>query len=315
MYLVTGAAGFIGFHVCCRLLDAEQEVVGIDNLNSYYSKDYKMERVNKLCDYETFRFKLVDISDSFSLHELYKEYIPHTTINLAAQAGVRYSLENPDEYLHTNILGFFNVLKCCAKFKSKLIYASSSSVYGDNGNVQTEESVLNNPASLYGVTKICNELLATSYYNTHDVLSIGLRFATVYGPWGRPDMAMWKWIDAMLTGKPVDLYNYGNMTRSFTYVDDIVEGIIASSEYTGITNDVFNLGGKPINIEYVVELLSRITQIEPILNKIEAPITDPFEIIVDSSKAKDYLGVSPKVPIEEGLERFVHWYKGYIGDK
>jgi len=313
MILVTGAAGFIGYHTCKRLLAMGYDVYGIDNLNDYYDRNYKLKRVERLDDSSSFKFKKVDITDHFVLHEMFKEYRFTTVVNLAAQAGVRYSLENPDAYLDSNVIGFHTICKLCNDYNAFLIYASSSSVYGKNYDVLDENVNVNNPASLYGATKIFNELLAKSYYNTYELPSIGLRFSTVYGPWGRPDMAMWIWTDAIIKDKEVLLFNYGDMHRSFTYIDDIINGIMLSISQPAISCDIFNLSGaNVVNIKYVVDKISTILDKKPKIKKLPAHICDPIDIRVNTNKAKEVLKYEISVSIDEGLERYVNWHKNFV---
>ena len=241
--LVTGCAGFIGMHLCKNLLEQNYKVIGIDNLNDYYSVKLKNDRISILNNYENFNFIKTDISIKGELDLIFKENTIHKVVNLAAQAGVRYSLENPHSYINSNIVGFMNVLECCRHNNIKgLIYASSSSVYGGNKKIPfSVEHSVSSPISIYAASKRANELMAKTYNHLFGLHSTGLRFFTVYGPWGRPDMAMYIFADRIAKGKPISLFNNGNMLRDFTYIDDIVSGIISSIQ-KNINYEVLNLG-------------------------------------------------------------------------
>ena len=226
--LVTGVAGFIGMHVAVRLLADGHEVIGIDNLNDYYDVRLKQARLVHIGSANQFYFEKLDLCDRAGINRLFAEKRPEIVINLAAQAGVRYSLENPHSYIESNLVGFTNILEACRHFDVEhLIYASSSSIYGLNEEMPFHERQnVDHPLALYGATKKANELLAHSYSHLFNLPTTGLRFFTVYGPWGRPDMALFKFTDAILSGRPIDIYNHGEMTRDFTYIDDIVEGVV-----------------------------------------------------------------------------------------
>ena len=254
IYLVTGAAGFIGYHLSKRILDAGASVIGIDNMNDYYDVSLKEHRLSFLKDREKFTFIKVDISDKEKLTEIFESYHPDVVVNLAAQAGVRYSIENPDAYINSNLVGFANILECCRHFPvTHLVYASSSSVYGGNDKIpfSTDDKV-DRPVSLYAATKKANELMAYSYSKLYGMKTTGLRFFTVYGPMGRPDMAAYKFALKMKAGEPIQIYNHGNMERDFTYVDDIVEGIAVGKIGRGAV--LGNIRSCPAQIFYPLRL-------------------------------------------------------------
>ncbi|MND11164.1 NAD-dependent epimerase [Raoultella terrigena] len=329
-FLVTGAAGFIGFHTCKRLLEAGHQVVGIDNMNDYYDVNLKQARLD-LLQSSLFSFHKVDLADRQGIAELFAEEKFHRVIHLAAQAGVRYSLENPHAYADSNLIGYLNILEGCRHNKVEhLLYASSSSVYGLNRKMpfSTDDSV-DHPVSLYAATKKANELMAHTYSHLYGIPTTGLRFFTVYGPWGRPDMALFKFTKAMLEGKSIDVYNYGKMKRDFTYVDDIVEAIVrvqdvipqANAEWTvenGSPADssapyrVYNIGNSS-----PVELMDYITALEEALGMIAEknmmPIQpgDVLETSADTKPLYDLVGFKPQTTVKEGVQNFVDWYKAY----
>ena len=240
--LITGSAGFIGSALCVRLLDLGKKIVGIDNHNSYYDPDLKENRLKRFYKHKNYTHLRIDISDKDSIKEAFENYEPNHVVNLAAQAGVRYSIENPLAYIESNIVGFTNILECCRYHKIKhLIYASSSSVYGGNTKMPfSEHDSINHPLSLYAASKKTNELLAHTYSYLYKLPTTGLRFFTVYGPWGRPDMALFKFTKAILDEKPIDVFNNGKHSRDFTYIDDIVEGIIKTIEKPATSNSNWN---------------------------------------------------------------------------
>ncbi|AJF74048.1 protein CapI [Raoultella ornithinolytica] len=329
-FLVTGAAGFIGFHTCKRLLEAGHQVVGIDNMNDYYDVNLKQARLD-LLQSSLFSFHKVDLADRQGIAELFAEEKFNRVIHLAAQAGVRYSLENPHAYADSNLIGYLNILEGCRHNKVEhLLYASSSSVYGLNRKMpfSTDDSV-DHPVSLYAATKKANELMAHTYSHLYGIPTTGLRFFTVYGPWGRPDMALFKFTKAMLEGKSIDVYNYGKMKRDFTYVDDIVEAIVrvqdvipqANAEWTvenGSPADssapyrVYNIGNSS-----PVELMDYITALEEALGMIAEknmmPIQpgDVLETSADTKPLYDLVGFKPQTTVKEGVQNFVDWYKAY----
>ncbi|MVT03836.1 protein CapI [Enterobacter sp. 10-1] len=329
-FLVTGAAGFIGFHTCKRLLEAGHQVVGIDNMNDYYDVNLKQARLD-LLQSSLFSFHKVDLADREGIARLFAEEKFNRVIHLAAQAGVRYSLENPHAYADSNLIGYLNILEGCRHHKVEhLLYASSSSVYGLNRKMpfSTDDSV-DHPVSLYAATKKANELMAHTYSHLYGIPTTGLRFFTVYGPWGRPDMALFKFTKAMLEGKSIDVYNYGKMKRDFTYVDDIVEAIVRvqdvipqpSPEWTVENGSpanssapyrVYNIGNSS-----PVELMDYITALEEALGMIAEknmmPIQpgDVLETSADTKPLYDLVGFKPQTTVKEGVKNFVDWYKAY----
>lgn len=329
-FLVTGAAGFIGFHVSERLLKAGHQVVGIDNLNSYYDVSLKQARLDLLAS-ENFSFRKLDLADREGMAALFAEEKFDRVIHLAAQAGVRYSLENPHVYAESNLIGHLNVLEGCRHNQVQhLVYASSSSVYGLNSKMpfSTDDSV-DHPVSLYAATKKANELMAHTYSHLYGLPTTGLRFFTVYGPWGRPDMALFKFTKAMLEGNSIDVYNYGKMKRDFTYIDDIVEGIIRlqdvipqpDSEWTVETGSpasssapyhIYNIGNSA-----PVELMDYITALEEALgteakkNMMPVQPGDVLETSADTKPLQDVVGFKPQTSVKEGVKNFVDWYRNF----
>jgi len=329
-FLVTGAAGFIGFHACKRLLEAGHEVVGIDNMNDYYDVNLKQSRLD-LLESPLFSFHKIDLADREGMAQLFASEKFNRVIHLAAQAGVRYSLENPFAYADSNLIGYLNILEGCRHNKVEhLLYASSSSVYGLNRKMpfSTDDSV-DHPVSLYAATKKANELMAHTYSHLYGIPTTGLRFFTVYGPWGRPDMALFKFTKAMLEGKSIDVYNYGKMKRDFTYIDDIVEAIVrmqdiipqANPEWTVETGSpanssapyrVYNIGNSS-----PVELMDYITALEEALGmkaeKNMMPIQpgDVLETSADTKPLYDMVGFRPQTTVRQGVKNFVDWYKAY----
>ena len=312
--LITGVAGFIGMHTAIRFLREGWEVVGIDNMNSYYSIELKIERIKQIntVSYESkmdFTFFEEDItSDIWNNLESDISLIIH----LAAQAGVRYSLENPNAYLHSNIFGFQKVLEFAEKRKLRLVYASSSSVYGKESREPFSESEsCNSPESYYAATKKANEMMAFAYNKTHSLESVGLRFFTVYGPWGRPDMAPFIFTKAAYEGSKVKVFNFGNQQRDFTYIDDIVEGIFkisVSNEPFGAS--VFNIGnGEPTKLGEFIELIEKLTKKK--LNKeyVDAQLGDVQSTYCDLQKMQSITGYKPQIKIEDGLRSFIKWYE------
>ncbi|RPG17964.1 MAG: NAD-dependent epimerase/dehydratase family protein [Pelagibacteraceae bacterium TMED124] len=333
--LVTGAAGFIGAAISEKLLSRGIAVAGIDNYSSYYDIQLKKKRVEniKKCTREKFLWKFFkgSIEDDIFLEKVFKEIKPKIVINLAAQAGVRYSLINPKSYILNNLLGFANVLEVCKKYKiSNLIYASSSSVYGNNKNVAFSENDKNDkPVSLYAATKISNELMAYSYAHLYNLPCIGLRFFTVYGPWGRPDMAPMIFAKSILEEKPIQIFNYGEMKRDFTYIDDIVEGIFRccekpfvlknfSNKYL-INSDKFNAPHKIFNIGNgsPVKLMDFIGTLEQALGKTaikeykSLQPGDVLETYADTSYLKEWIDFCPNTPLKEGINKFANWFINY----
>lgn len=327
--LVTGVAGFVGFHVAKTLLERGDEVVGVDNLNDYYDVSLKEDRLKELgCSvntlsksscYKKFTFIKLDISNQKDLHDLFEKYSFDTVCHLAAQAGVRYSLENPSVYIQSNIVGFANILEASKNTKVKnLVYASSSSVYGMNKKIpfETTDSV-DQPISLYAATKKSNELMAYTYSHLYDLPVTGLRFFTVYGPWGRPDMAYFLFAKAILNNEPLKVFNNGNMERDFTYIDDIVEGVVRVIDNPAKKTDsppykLYNIGNnKPVNLLKFIETIEQ--TIGKKAKKEFAPI-QPGDVTITYADVSDLiedLGYAPKTPIANGIEKFVDWYLSY----
>ncbi len=329
--LVTGAAGFIGYHLCKHLVKLGKQVIGLDNLNDYYDITLKRDRLhqlgientldisyNKL--YETkdenlFQFIQLDISDRGNLPLLFESHQINLVVNLAAQAGVRYSIDAPFSYVDSNLVGFSNVLECCRNFKiKKLVYASSSSVYGDDPDLPfDEQSKKIKQKSFYAVTKRANELMAQSYSDLYDIDTIGLRFFTVYGPWGRPDMAPILFANAILDNQVIKVFNQGNLFRDFTFIDDIVNGIIATfSATTKTKHTLLNIGcGSPVN------LLDFITLMEEALGKkankelVEMQAGDVYKTWANVSQLNEITGYTPKVNLKKGIVKFIDWYLKY----
>lgn len=315
--LVTGAAGFIGAALCLELTKKSYQVLGIDNLNDYYDVQLKLDRLHRLDDNDLFLFKKVDISDKSSLQIPFEEFRPEIVVNLAAQAGVRYSILNPDSYTKSNLVGFANILECCRKTKVKhLIFASSSSVYGKNKKVPfSEEDNVDKPVSYYAATKKANELMASAYSELYKIRTTGLRFFTVYGPWGRPDMAPWLFTKAILENKTIKVFNYGKMRRDFTYIDDIVSGMMGVIESKKLGADLFNIynigNNEPEELGYFIEIIEK--ECGRSANKEFLPMQmgDVPVTYADISKLSAVTGFKPKVSLEEGLQKFVSWFKKY----
>jgi UDP-glucuronate 4-epimerase len=322
--LVTGAAGFIGMHVCQRLLARGDEVVGIDNLNDYYEVALKEARLAQLTPQPNFRFVRLDIADRDGLAELFAKEKPQRVVHLAAQAGVRYSLTNPQAYADSNLAGFLNILEACRHHPvAHLVYASSSSVYGGNEKMPfAEDDSVDRPVSLYAATKKANELMAHAYSHLYGIPATGLRFFTVYGPWGRPDMAYFSFARAILAGQPIDVFNHGQLRRDFTYIDDIVEGIIrvldkpATPEAAAphAAHRVFNIGNhEPVALLEFIETLEQALGREAI--KVFKPMQpgDVLATFADTAQLQAWVGFSPKTSLKDGIGKFVTWYKGWAG--
>src|SRR5436853_5149439 len=329
--LVTGAAGFIGYHVARRLLERGDQVLGVDNLSDYYDVRLKEARLAQLESSPRFRFIKLEIADRSAVRNLFSAHSIRRVVHLAAQAGVRYSLVNPHAYADSNLVGFLNVLEGCRAVGCRhLLYASSSSVYGANTAMpfRTSDNV-DHPLSLYGATKKANEVMAHSYAHLFALPMSGLRFFTVYGPWGRPDMAMWLFADAIRSGRPIRLFNSGNMRRDFTYIDDITEAVVRlverpatrNPEWSGTTPDpasssapwrVYNTGNNnPVEVREVVRILE-----EALGRKAECELLpmqpgDVAETYADVAALDEAVGFKPKTPIEDGIRSFVRWYETY----
>jgi UDP-glucuronate 4-epimerase len=311
--LVTGAAGFIGFHVCDRLLSSGKRVIGLDNLNPYYDVSLKRARLALLKRHKEFTFYQDDIQNLSGLRNIFRSHPIERICNLAAQAGVRYSLKDPFSYQKSNMEGFLNILELARENRiANLVYASSSSVYGKNRKIPfSVDDRVDHPVSLYGATKKANELMAHAYSHLYGLPTAGLRYFTVYGPWGRPDMALFLFTEAIVKDRPIDVYNYGRMKRDFTYIDDIVEGTIAAIERP-FPYEIFNLGNSQS-----VELLEFIQIIEEKLGKRARknmlPIQpgDVPETSADIGKSRELLGFEPRTSIREGIISFLKWYRDY----
>lgn len=312
--LVTGAAGFIGSHTCRSLLKRGDNVIGFDNLNDYYDVGLKQERLKQLEPYENFIFVKGDLTDFDDLEAVFQKHQIDVVCNLAAQVGVRNSITDPFAYQKSNIEGFLNIIELSKRHNiGNFVYASSSSVYGNNKKVPFSESdSVDNPISIYAATKKADELMAHSYSHLFGLNCTGLRFFTVYGPWGRPDMAIFKFTRAILAGEEIELYNFGNMKRDFTYIDDIVQGIVASID-TPMRYEIFNLGNSnTVELEYLVKCLEKELGITAKKKLLPLQAGDMLETYADVSSAREKLGFEPKVGIEEGIKRFVEWYGSYI---
>lgn len=329
-YLVTGAAGFIGFHVSQRLLAAGHQVVGIDNLNDYYDISLKQARLDQLSSAD-FHFVKMDLADTSAMAALFAEHKFDRVIHLAAQAGVRYSLENPHAYAQANLVGHLNVLEGCRHNKVQhLLYASSSSVYGLNRKMpfSTDDSV-DHPVSLYAATKKANELMSHTYSHLYGLPTTGLRFFTVYGPWGRPDMALFKFTKAILDGKSIDVYNYGKMKRDFTYIDDIVEAIIRlqdvipapNSDWTVETGSpatssapyrVYNIGNSsPVELMDYITALEEAIGVKAEKNMMPMQPGDVLETSAETQPLYDLVGFRPQTSVKDGVKNFVDWYRAF----
>jgi UDP-glucuronate 4-epimerase len=329
--LVTGAAGFIGFYVAQRLLARGDEVIAIDNLNDYYDVSLKEARLNVLRSHpnaKNLQFFKLDIADTTKVMELFKEQKPQRVIHLAAQAGVRYSLKNPHAYAQSNLVGFTNILEGCRAIQAEhLVYASSSSVYGGNTKMPfSETDAVDNPVSLYAATKKANELMAHTYSHLYQLPTTGLRFFTVYGPWGRPDMAPFLFADAILKGKAIQIFNHGEMMRDFTYVDDIVEGVIRVSDKPATPERLLNETSLSYNAPYRIfnignsqpeKLLDFIGYIESAIGveaKKEFLPMQPGDVkatYADTSKLEQWINFKPATQLKDGVNTFIKWYREY----
>jgi len=329
--LITGAAGFIGYHLAERLAAQGRTVIGIDNLNDYYSVALKRDRLARLARHAGFSFRQLDLVDAAGLKSLFAEFDFGIAFNLAAQAGVRYSLENPQAYVRSNVEGFVNILECCRHARTgHLVYASSSSVYGGVTAMpfSTHQNV-DHPLSVYAATKKSNELLAHSYAHLFGVPATGVRFFTVYGPWGRPDMAMFLFTRAILAGEPINVFNHGRMERDFTYIDDIVESLARLGDHPAAPNPdwdstapdpatsnaphrLYNIGNHtPVPLMRVIELLEQNLGREAVKNYLPMQMGDVPATFADVDDLAHDVGFAPATPIETGIARFVEWYRTY----
>ena len=332
-YLVTGAAGFIGYHLCEALLRRGDEVVGLDNLNDYYSVQLKRDRLAQLADQKRFSFHQIDLVDREAIDALFVEHRFPVVLNMAAQAGVRYSLKNPHAYIQSNLVGFLNILEACRHTDvGHLVYASSSSVYGANTRMPfSVHDNVDHPVSMYAASKKSNELIAHSYSHLYQLPTTGLRFFTVYGPWGRPDMALYLFTEAILAGRPIDVYNHGKMKRDFTYIDDVIEGVVrtadrpaeANPNWSGAEPDpgtssapyrLYNIGNnQPVELMNLIEILEKCLGTKAKKNLLPIQPGDvPATYANIDDLARD-VGFQPSCTIEEGVARFVAWYRQYHG--
>lgn len=333
--LVTGTAGFIGFHLATRLLERGDEVIGLDNLNDYYDVSLKQSRLSQLEGQNNFRFVKLDLVDKQSISELFEKERFDRVVNLAAQAGVRYSLTNPHAYIDSNIQGFMNILEGCRHTSVKhLVYASSSSVYGANTAMPfSVHDNVDHPVSLYAASKKANELMAHTYSHLYGLPTTGLRFFTVYGPWGRPDMALFLFAKAILAGEPIQVFNHGKMRRDFTYIDDIVEGVMRTldqiaapnSEWNGDLPDpgtsaapyrLYNIGNNnPVELMYLIETLEKELGKKAEKNMLPLQPGDVPATYADVDALMNDVGFKPATSIEEGVKKFVQWYRGFYQSK
>jgi UDP-glucuronate 4-epimerase len=329
--LVTGSAGFIGSAVCIKLLERGEKIIGIDNHNDYYDPKIKEARVERLKRYSNYKHCKVDLSSRKNLDEVFKNYKIHKVINLAAQAGVRYSMENPLAYINSNIVGFAHILEYCRHYKVEhLVYASSSSVYGANSKMPfSEHDSVNHPLSLYAASKKSNELMAHTYSYLYQLPTTGLRFFTVYGPWGRPDMALFKFTKNILEEKPIDVFNHGKHTRDFTYIDDIVEGVIKTLDNPAINNEnwdsnqpdpatskapwrIYNIGNnKPVKLMDYIDALERTLGKKAKINFLPLQPGDVPDTFANIDDLKNKFSYKPSTSVIEGVANFVNWYKNY----
>lgn len=331
--LVTGAAGFIGSALSLRLLERGDDVLGVDNLNDYYDVRLKQSRLDRLTPQARFQFAKLSIEDRPALEQAFADFRPQRVVNLAAQAGVRYSLENPYAYVESNLVGFINILEACRHGEVEhLVYASSSSVYGANRKLpfSVQDSV-DHPVSLYAATKKANELMAHTYSHLYGLPTTGLRFFTVYGPWGRPDMALFLFTRKILAGEPIDVFNHGHHTRDFTYIDDIVEGVIRTLDRVAAPDPdydalhpnpatssapyrLYNIGNSnPVELFRYIEVLEECLGRKAEQNLLPLQPGDVPDTSAEVSELMNDTGYRPDTSVEEGVKRFVEWYRGYYG--
>jgi len=330
-YLITGAAGFIGFHLAKKLLEGGHEVIGLDNINDYYDPQLKYDRLALLEPNANFQFLKRDLVETQAVMDIITGSKPDRVIHLAAQAGVRYSIDNPRAYVDSNIVGFLNILEACREAKTPhLTYASSSSVYGANTKIPfSSKDCVDHPMSMYAATKKANEMMAHSYSNLFDLPTTGLRFFTVYGPWGRPDMALFLFTKAILAGEPINVFNYGKHQRDFTYIDDIVEGVIRIADSIAQPNPdwdsnnpepdsskapyrIYNIGNnKKVQLMDYIETLEKQLGKKAIRNDLPLQPGDVPNTWADCSELAEDFNYKPATTVEEGIKRFVEWYKDY----
>lgn len=332
--LVTGAAGFIGYHLCETLIKQGHRVIGLDNINDYYDVTLKYARLQELGIKKeaatvfteisqstqhgsNMQFIRLNLEDREELPKLFKTFNFDMVCNLAAQGGVRYSIENPEAYIDSNVTGFLNILECCRHHRVKrLVYASSSSVYGNSNHTPFRETAnVDTPISLYAATKKSNELMAHTYSHLYNIETIGLRFFTVYGPWGRPDMAMFLFTDAIINNKPIKVFNNGNLSRDFTYIDDIIQGVV-NTLLKDSKNDslykLYNIGnGRPVQLLDFIESLEKVLDIAAIKNMLPMQAGDVHQTFADTSSLKHDYNYKPQITVDKGIQAFVLWYKGF----
>ena len=331
--LVTGAAGFIGMHVAERLLERGEEVIGVDNLNNYYDVVLKQDRLQNLRRYPNFRFFKLDLAETSKVNQLFEAEKFQRVIHLAAQAGVRYSLENPHAYIQSNVVAFTNILEACRKLPIEhLVYASSSSVYGANKKLPfSVQDNVDHPVSLYAATKKSNELMAHAYSHLYRLPTTGLRFFTVYGPWGRPDMAVYLFTRAILAGKPIDVFNYGKMQRDFTYIDDIVTGVLSVADRpphhaanqskghaagSSAPYRLYNIGNnQPVELLKLIEVLEQCLGKKTLKNMLPLQAGDVYATFADVDDLMRDTGFRPSTSIEDGIAKFVSWYRHYYSNR
>ncbi|WP_297833918.1 NAD-dependent epimerase [Thermomonas sp.] len=330
--LVTGSAGFIGSHVAMRLLERGEQVVGLDNLNDYYDVELKRARLARFLDHPRFAQEYVDLADRAAVEGVFARHRPRRVVNLAAQAGVRYAAENPHVYVASNVTGFLHVLEGCRQYRVEhLVYASTSSVYGANTAMPfSEHAPTQHPLTLYAATKKANEMMAHSYAHLYGIPCTGLRFFTVYGPWGRPDMALFLFTRAILAGEPIRVFNHGHHRRSFTYIDDVAEGVVRAldhvpvpdPQWNGATPDpassgvapyrIFNIGNaQPVELLRYIEILEQCLGRKARMELLPLQPGDVPDTEADTGDLEAIVGCAPTVPVEQGVARFVQWYREY----
>jgi UDP-glucuronate 4-epimerase len=330
MIVVTGSAGFIGSHLVRRLLELGHCVLGIDNHNDYYDPTLKTARLEQFINNAKYKHFRIDISDKDAVKALFEEYSPEYVVNLAAQAGVRYSLENPGTYIQSNVAGFANLLECCKDKVKHLVYASSSSVYGANLYMPfTTDQNVSHPLSIYAATKVANELIAHAYSHLYELPTTGLRFFTVYGPWGRPDMALFKFTKSILAGETITLFNHGRHKRDFTYIDDVIDAIVKVLFAPAVSDPGWDglkpnpssssapwklhnvASGNPISLDQYVEAIEKSLGIKANKKLVPMQPGDLPETYADITNLKDAIQYQPMTQIQHGVEQFVSWYKSY----
>jgi len=329
--IITGSAGFIGSSLCLKLLEREDDVIGIDNHNDYYDPQIKEARLARLLKKKNYKHYKIDLSDQKSLENVFKEHKPQRVVNLAAQAGVRYSMENPLAYINSNIVGFAHILENSRYYKVEhLVYASSSSVYGSNTKMPfSEHDSVNHPLSVYGASKKSNELMAHTYSHLYQLPTTGLRFFTVYGPWGRPDMALFKFTKAILEDVPIEVFNHGKHTRAFTYIDDIVEGIVQTLDNPATCNlgwdgnkpdpatskapwRIYNIGNnKPVQLMDYIDALEKALGKKAKINFLPLQPGDVPDTYASTDNLKKKFNYQPSISVIDGISQFVKWYKNY----